>query len=356
MKADYWASPGLVLRGSMQDPSVQENVREGDGLVYLMLNLPFLCNYECLKCCNLLDLPRANALSGKNVRLERDRTTQVIQCASEAGVKVLVVAGEGEPLVHPDFIWLLESTVEAGLLPYVFTNGSRSTPENVELLLNKRASVIISLDSLDSAKYRRLTGGEGGGDLKALLEKIASCRSRFRPLIKRCEGIRIGSLAINMVVNRLNCDEVPQIKEFCGDDIVFVANEPTRIGLAEKNWRQLYGEQPESPLVGEAIAKVAATQRPLGTTSNGAWCAYMRNGLSVSSDGRWITCAYSLETAGGYSPLDADKLTVNDLVVANKVVMASVEDFYRANGHHRCILRHPNYRKFVKSLLGKRKT
>lgn len=62
-----------------------------------------------------------------------------------------------------------------------------------------------------------------------------------------------------------------------------------------------------------------------------------------------ITCAYSLETAGGYSPLNA-----NDLVAANKEVMASVNKFYETNGRHRCILRHPKYKDFVSFLHAER--
>jgi len=79
-----------------------------------------------------------------------------------------------------------------------------------------------------------------------------------------------------------------------------------------------------------------------------------RSGLNVDESlyeslGRMITCAYSLETAGGYSPLNA-----NDLVAANKEVMASVNKFYETNGRHRCILRHPKYKDFVSFLHAER--
>jgi hypothetical protein len=76
----------------------------------------------------------------------------------------------------------------------------------------------------------------------------------------------------------------------------------------------------------------------------------MRNGVSVSSDGKIITCAYSLDTAGGYPGVGLD-----DLVKANQAVVASVDAFYAKNGHHRCILRHAKYGEFVKSLPGGKK-
>lgn len=333
----------------MQDPLVQQHAGRGTGLVYLMLNLPFFCNYTCLKCCNLLEDTQPSVRPRSDICLDREKTAQVISGASETGIKVLVVAGEGEPLLHPDFTWLLDRTVEAGLLPYVFTNGSRLTDENIKFLANKRASIIVSMDSLDPAKYQQLTGGEKGGDLRVLLKNIEKCRAGFSALIEPRNGIRIGSLALNMVVTKLNYEEVSKIKAFCGDDVVFVSNQPTRIGLGERNWEHLYGTLPHNPDVDAALANVAASQRPLGTTSDGSWCAYMRNGMSVSSDGRVITCAYSLETAGGYSPLNT-----RDLVAANMEVMASVNKFYETSGHHRCILRHPKYKQFVNILHAER--
>jgi hypothetical protein len=132
---------------------------------------------------------------------------------------------------------------------------------------------------------------------------------------------------------------------------VFVSNQPTRVGLGERNWEHLYGTLPHNPDVDAALARVTASQQPLGTTSDGKWCAYMRNGVSVSPDGQVLTCAYSLETAGCYSALNP-----NDLAGANKEVMATVEEFYGQHGHSRCILRHPEYKEFIRFLKARKKS
>lgn len=285
--------------------------------------------------------------------MDHDKVRRIIKAAQVEGVRVLVIAGEGEPLEDLEFGWLLETSREHGLLPYVFTNGSKLnvngnagllTRHNADLLFKHRASVIIGMDSLNPEIYRELTGG---GDLDVVKNNIEGCRAMFKPLIQPRDGCRVGSLAINMVVTKLNYHEIEEMRKFCGTDIVFVCNEPTCIGRAEKNWERLNGRNLSVDVdITKIMEEMSAVQKPLGTTSNGEWCAYMRNGVSVSSDGQIITCAYSLETAGGYTPADS-------LRAANREVVTSIDGFYRTHGHYRCVLRHPQYAEFASGLPGK---
>lgn len=333
----------IVLKGSFAEINIG-CPKPGGSLLYLMLNLPYNCNYRCLKCCNVLD---SQSVPSHSSHLRQEVLRTLISSASTAGIKVLVVAGEGEPLMDPMFREVIELSTRAGLIPYVFTNGSLLDPISVQFLAEHRASLIISLDSLDATRYNRLTGGHG--NLPHVLENIANCREVYAGLIESHDGSRLGSLAINMVVNTINCDEVERLRQFCEEDIVFVCNQPTRIGQAEINWSTLYGETPSNAEVDKIMSVVSRRQQPLGTTSDGQWCAYMRNGVSISPSGQVLTCAYAIETEGLYQPL-----SLNSLTATNTEVMASVERFYQEHGHSRCILRHPKYREFLSFLRTRR--
>jgi MoaA/NifB/PqqE/SkfB family radical SAM enzyme len=327
--------PRLVLRGSMQDPLSVCSAEE-KRLVYLMVNLPYQCNYRCLKCCN--HLATSDPSPGEN--LDSRLVTESIHSVSNIAARVVVFAGEGEPLLHPEFLSLVKEVHATGLLPYVFTNGSLLTKENVDFLAANGATLIISMDSIDPETYRRLTGERGS--LQVILANIRYCREVYRDLIEEKDGLRLTSLAVNMVVNQLNVAEAESIREFCGEDIAFVCNRPTRIGLAEHNWEVIYGQEASNSSVDSVIDNLSKDHPPLGTTPDGRWCAYMRNGISISPQGEILTCAYAIGTAGCYG-----KLNSADLASANRRVMESVDEFYRLHGHSRCILRHAKYKEFI---------
>ena len=304
-----------------------------------MLNFPFHCNYRCLKCCNILDI---NIPVKETRRIDISSVSELIRRAANKGLKVLVIAGEGEPLLDPDFRYVVKEAFDSGLIPYVFTNGSQINPDMALFLASNNASLIISLDSLDPTRYAKLTGG---GRLKHVLKNIEHVRRVYASLINDDCKARLVSLAINTVVTSLNVSEVDTIRQFCGDDIAFVCNQPTRIGLAEQNWNMLYGDITTNAEVNNVVGQMAVECGPLGSTPDGKWCAYMKHGISVGPDGSILTCAYSLETAGCYG-----KFSGGNYQEGNRLVMESVEEFYRHYGHSRCILRHPHYVKFVSRL------
>lgn len=145
----------------------------------------------------------------------------------------------------------------------------------------------------------------------------------------------IVSLAMNMVLNNENGDQVDDLVKFCGDDIVPVLNQPIKIGAAAKHWGR--------------FDEVCNTHhddvsRPLGTLSEGEECSYLRNGVSFGADGRILTCAYALNSAGAYGD------HCGDITLTHKQVLDSVAAFYNEFGPARCILRHPQYPEFIARL------
>ena len=107
-----------LLRGSAPHFTKIGALNE-ESFPYLMLNVPFACNYRCLKCCNLTESHPQESL---RKRLTLDQLQQLIEEASSLGFSVLVIAGEGEPLLDKNFRSIVALAARNRLIPYIFTN------------------------------------------------------------------------------------------------------------------------------------------------------------------------------------------------------------------------------------------
>ena len=108
----------IILRGSARYLYYQYGKTKKSTIDYIMLNLPFRCNYQCIKCCNRFR-------KFKSGKLSLDKIRNTILRLKKLGAKVLVIAGEGEPTLNKNFKSIVKFVDENGLIPYVFTNGSK---------------------------------------------------------------------------------------------------------------------------------------------------------------------------------------------------------------------------------------
>lgn len=314
----------IILKGSARDLYRQYG-KTNKGIDYIMLNLPFSCNYRCVKCCNRFRKFKSGKLSLYKIK-------DAILRLKKLGAKVLVIAGEGEPALNRNFKSIVKFADENDIIPYVFTNGSKINQKLAYFLAKHKASLIINMDSFNPQKYDAYVGRKGS--FNALMKNFRHIRKYYQKNTNESGKYKVVSLAVNLVLNNENRNQIPKIKEFCNEDIVFVVNEPINIGSAKKFWKGRFDD---------AETKVYKNvSYPLGTLSSGKECSYMRNGLSIGSDGRILTCAYALETQDLYGKID-DK----NLLSMRNDVMKSVDEFYAKYGKSRCVLRHPKYKKFI---------
>jgi MoaA/NifB/PqqE/SkfB family radical SAM enzyme len=327
----------IILKGSAKYLELKGQI--GKGVIeYLMLNFPFLCNYKCLKCCNRLESRHDNS---SYLYLSLDEIKNVLKEARDIGARVLVIAGEGEPLLHSDILKIVSFSYDLGLIPYIFTNGSMLNKKNLIFLRDHGASLIISLDSLEEKMYEKLVGIPGA--FKRVMKNIAMCREIYSNPIEKCDKYTVVRIAINTVATQSNIYEIEKVKRFCGEDIIFVCNLPFNAGSARYNWNYLYGSDPSNIAIDKVVERMSFENGPLGTTCDGKWCAYMRHGLSIGTKGEILTCAYALETEGLYGNVRDYSLDYFIEKVRN-----SLDTFYTIYGHERCILRHPHYADFLK--------
>lgn len=321
----------IILKGSARDLYRQYSKTE-KSIDYIMLNLPFNCNYRCIKCCNRFRKFKSGKLSLYKIR-------DAILRLKKLGAKVLVIAGEGEPTLNRNFKSIVKFADENDIIPYVFTNGSKINQKSAYFLAKHNTSLIINMDSFNPQKYDAYVGRKGS--FNTLMKNFRHIRKYYQKNIDESGEYKVVSLAVNLVLNNENRNQIPEIKEFCNEDMVFVVNEPINIGSAKKFWKGRFDDAETNVYKNVSY--------PLGTLSPSKECSYMRNGLSIGSDGRILTCAYALETQELYGNIDENLISVKERV------MKSVDEFYAKYGKSRCILRHPKYKKFVEEIRRQKK-
>lgn len=296
-------------------------------LAYLMFNLPYECNYRCLKCCNY---NREKLNSRENMSL--GEIYKMLDEAAQLGIRVFVIAGEGEPFMHPNIREIIQKAESAGLIPYIFTNGSMLMRDLPQFLKEHNASLIINLDSLKKEVYEQHT--QIAGSFEVVSKNLENLRELFEDTHSKINGHNLRRIAINTVLSTDNIEELPKIQTFCGDDFAFVYNSPIQIGRAENNPK---------------FIPLEANMRniPLGTSNNGCWCAYMRNGISVGVGGEILLCAYSIESSGTLGNIREGGLKKH-IGTAN----SAFDSFYGTDEivSPRCVLRSKEYAKFIDML------
>ena len=123
------------------------------------------CNHRCVFC----------AFDYQNyqpVFLEKDIIVNNLKMLHERGTRAVVIAGEGEPLLHPDIISMVEELKSAGLDLAMSSNGVQLTREKTERILANFSWVRFSVSAADPDIYDSIHRGKKGDVLRAM-ENIA---------------------------------------------------------------------------------------------------------------------------------------------------------------------------------------
>jgi cyclic pyranopterin phosphate synthase len=184
----------------------------GRHVSYVRISVTDRCDMRCVYCMDpdTRFLPRAEILS-------LEELAQIARAFVDLGVTKIRLTG-GEPLVRNNVVWLAR---EIGRLPglkelVLSTNGSQLERFAGELRQANVKRINISLDSLDRARYHRITRF---GELDKTLRGIEAAR---RAGFKR--------LKINAVIlKHRNQDEVGHLTQFAidrGMDVAFIEEMP----------------------------------------------------------------------------------------------------------------------------------
>lgn len=107
------------------------------------------CNHRCTFCA--LDY-----LEYRPTKLSYDMLLRTLSCMAKMGVKSIMYAGEGEPLLHPDMNKILEDTYSKGIDVSITTNGVHLMPSIADIILNTCSWIKISCNAGDGETYSKI--------------------------------------------------------------------------------------------------------------------------------------------------------------------------------------------------------
>lgn len=188
--------------------------RFGRRVHYVRFSVTDRCDFRCVYCMSerMTFLPRARVLTLEELAM-------LGRTFVELGASKIRVTG-GEPLVRRNILWLFQELGqlrERGLAELVLTtNGSQLERMAADLKAAGVARINISLDTLDPARFRRMTRA---GELDAVLRGIRAARAAGFQRLK-----------LNAVILKgRNHDEVTSLARFAienGLDISYIEEMP----------------------------------------------------------------------------------------------------------------------------------
>ena len=308
-----------LLVGNPNQLEVDGQIGE-DGLVYVVMNLPFGCNYSCSKCY------RDNDKSFDSIDL--DTRLAVISQAKDLGARVLCIPGEGEPLTNRDLTMRLINHANAiGLISVLYTNSSFLNQDTIDELFNKEVILITSLDSLNPETYLKLTGFKGFDRVMRNLENVretykAGNRTRENGLIETRWGVIT-------IINQHNKGEIPAINEFCKDDAFFICNYPINKGGARSVWNSYVGTSEDlKELVKTANLYTDTLVAGLSAPTRSGQCIMLNNGITIDTNGNSHACPAMVDTNLG---------NIRDTSVGD--IWKRTKEYTQSKGNPLCIAR-----------------
>lgn len=185
--------------------------RFGRTVNYVRMSVTDRCDFRCVYCMaeEMTFLPRQQVLTLEEI-------ARVARTFVSLGTEKIRLTG-GEPLVRRDILALVEEVGGYGLRDFAMTTNGSQLPQMAEALRRGGLHRLnISLDSLDSDKFRRITRT---GRLSQVLDGIDAAREAG------FQGIKLNTV----VMKGRNDDEVPDLVEFArrkGIDITFIEEMP----------------------------------------------------------------------------------------------------------------------------------
>ncbi len=201
-----------AIRGWQFSGAEIDSVRKCGRMLMLCAETSDLCDLRCVYCYrDAGNRPGPDDLT----ILER---LHLVDEAADLGCISVHLVGAGEPLLDRFFWQQVTHISRKGLVPLVFTNGTRVTGEVARRLFDLGCSVIVKANSLDPYAQDRLAGVNG----------YAAQRDRALATL-----LAIGfadevptRLGVDSVITKANLKELPSLVRWCREHNIFPEIKP----------------------------------------------------------------------------------------------------------------------------------
>ena len=141
--------------------------------VTVEIDLTNACNHRCSFCFYAEHL--AADRSSLSTELIKERLTEM----KALGTRGVSFTGGGEPMLHKDFVSIIEHARAIGLDIGLITNGSAITPRNVESLVRSLTWVRVSMAGGDAPSYSKVQGVDHFQRVISNLALLSDTRKRL---------------------------------------------------------------------------------------------------------------------------------------------------------------------------------
>lgn len=158
------------------------------------------CNFRCPGCFKYLE-QQAHATDRLNIK----EIKNIIDFAKSRGVKAVVYAGLGEPMMDQDFWHALDYAYKQKMWTVLFTNGTFISKSNAKILFKKKMICIIKRNTLNDEKQDLMVGNIKGASKRM--------REGLEYLIST--GFKSPRLVIDSVITNNNFEDLKDLLRFC---------------------------------------------------------------------------------------------------------------------------------------------
>ncbi|MBK1840788.1 radical SAM protein [Azospirillum sp. YIM B02556] len=176
------------------------------------------CNHSCVWCSSAYTTRVAPSLKGRDkLIIQPDVWIRNIRILAERGTSGLIIAGQGEPLLHPAANDMLEAAADAGLRYMLFSNGQRLNPKLYETFFRGAAAIRFSVDAGTEATHTRWhaaenANGRGRADFNQMIDNIRALVTE-----KRKRGARFPDIGCQMISSKLTESDFEAFAELFSD-------------------------------------------------------------------------------------------------------------------------------------------
>jgi len=268
-----------------------------DHVEFLQIEPTTRCNFTCGFC------------AGRSMRqsdLPFSRLEQALLAFPR--LRHVELQGEGESLMHPRFVEMVELLRARGVRVSFITNGSYLTPETIRRLLDAGIEKIsVSLESADPAEFQRIRGGRFEKVLRGLESLIAArdARQLDRPVI---------GLAVTVLRStRDRLTSIIALYRRLGLDGGIVVQPLQRMAAYKKTYSESLLDEELSESEAEALRlcarrllrRIEAQRAPVKGFYDELWagwapaqgrCPWLERGLFVNHEGSITACCMIKDT------------------------------------------------------------
>lgn len=181
---------------------VSEWQKKGDCFpIYIELGLTNRCNHKCVFCA--LDF-----LEHQGNDFDTELMLSALREMASSGVKSVMFAGEGEPLLHKDIALFVKTAKESGIDVSITTNGVLLNKELAEKILPYLSWIRFSVDAGTEETYAKIHNTQKN-DFNKLIENIKNAVE-----IKKKLNLKT-TIGVQFLLIPANVNEAVKLAELC---------------------------------------------------------------------------------------------------------------------------------------------